>query len=220
MQLAGVPKNNRFQWDDPLVLFRPPRGKEKAKHIARSHDITSPGEFETHWRVLAEALAGIRHPALCGRTVRIVGPAVVQNDKWLDVREWVVRIPSQPPDISRVQAVIQRWNGAIHHRRLLTREERDGGRKGDWLCAPIANVRPAKEHALLASISAVLESPEATIGAVARMGPLEKALAGSVAPGYTVHDLRRRRHIASSVMQPLPDQHAPVDAAPATGENQ
>lgn len=205
---APVRKPKFGTWVDPHVLVRPPeqpaagarqaarsRRTSSEPKVLRSADVTGSGRYDYLWLPLIEALyAG--DWASSGR-VRVVLPAIVDNYRWLEVREIVLCLPAETVSrtdvLTSAQSVSDLATNTNDIRLPSPSEQRV--KNDQFYRAMHARWRAYVEGTAMTALNELIREPDKAVQKVLGSQRMSDALAKSLAPYYTIGDQRYQENV-------------------------
>ncbi|MCD6416007.1 MAG: type I-E CRISPR-associated protein Cse1/CasA [Planctomycetes bacterium] len=196
-------------WRDPHVIYVTTR-KGDVMSLRAANVLKNPARGAGQWAEVAAGVLNHQQATAAGETTNytrrawVVGFATVQNDKYLEALEGLISFPNSivgqqiPDTVER----IERWRkeGSALVRRTKPRSKK--GKKGVVrkhveIRPLVAAVRPHVEHKVSAHAGELIAGAEESWQQAAReYGPMMRAVARSLSPGFTTEALQRRREIA------------------------
>jgi hypothetical protein len=194
-QSAGEQRSDN--WNDPHVVY----SKDEPRKSSKAPDLTVSKKFKMDrpWSELFARIIETRYPQhspLISHFL-LVGFA---TDKAKNIDVWERTVPvstSQPPSES-APALFRQWDkeSFVLSRKLRPAIKSDSSRKHDEIPSMLSAIRPSIEERVSAAIPQMINGgPELWEAAAAKYSPLLNALGKSLAPGYSVADLKRRKQI-------------------------
>ena len=187
-------ENENEQWDDPHVVYsdRTPRT------AFRAPDLTAAGRFrmDRPWQALHARMVRIgRFDAHSQFTSLFMVAFATDKAKNIDVWERTVPIRSRESSHTAAASFVQQWGDRGRWVEKDVRKRAVGGPAG---AASVASIRPDIEHRVSAGVGDLLIGGESAWEEAANeYRPMMNMIARSLAPGFTVAALKRRKAIES-----------------------
>ncbi len=189
--------NTTSNWRDPHVLYEY-RGQIPTALYA-DDALAAPDKASRQWaKILAELLPNVDS---CAIAACVVAFATVQNDKYLEAKEWYIRIPHRRLD-ENCRDVLKQW---FKHNPRLPGQLRPSNNKTPLeIKAALSAMRQQVDSAVCARVSQLLcGGAKAWKDARAQYEPMLRSIASSVAPGVTTAALQRRRTLVRAAASDL-----------------
>jgi len=211
-QSAGAKQSK--SWDDPHVVYVQ---KANSTGDVERRSMTAPDLTKSSFRLdrpwatlMAALLSSDKHRCVSGTTRLMVVGFATDQAKNIDVWERICTLPPCASGQSSDPAgeAITIWNEQgrkIPWRMKPKNSESDGSQ----FVSAVASIRPHVEARVSSNLADLLSQPEkAWPKAVDEYRQILPAVAGSLAPGFTVKATRRRGEIARALPDMTPKAHA------------
>ncbi len=189
-------------WQDPHAIYLASDDKKKLLH---ARDTLSDCDAAAgQWANIAAQVLQREHiPGT--RRVWVVGFATVQNDKYIETKEWTIPAPcasSSPP--SQNTDTFRQWAsaGAKFDKRVISKfkmlENKNSRREHPEIISLVATIRPQIEHRVCSQMPDLIAGEEATwCDAATEYRGLMQVVAKSVSPGFATMAITRRNCISA-----------------------
>jgi hypothetical protein len=195
----GSIKGEGRVWHDPHLVYV--AAKEKTTALQTSNVLGSTDAAAGEWaRQLAAILREGRKAE--GGASLIVGFSTVQNDKYLEATDRLLRlgIPPQTEESIRMLDLWQEEGGLLRRRMQPKNQQKSSARRHTEIRPAVDAVRPQVEARVWAYVARSLSGDHQTWALAAReYSPMIGAVAASLSPGFTTRAVTRRGEIARTL---------------------
>ncbi len=207
-------------WQDPHAIYE----QTKKGDVMSIHAVDALGASDAAAGQWSKIMAGIlrKHETSMETKVWVVGFSTVQQCKYLEAVESVVSLPSLQETQASVDK-LERWQREFRNLVANVKKIYDEGlshKRRHEIDIPSAasGIRPNVEHRVCSRLPELLAGGDAAWqGAASEYRPMMKMIAQSLAPGFTVAALRKRREIESVIPNMKPKAETEKRRSPKKG---
>jgi hypothetical protein len=214
----GDPTGPGRVWRDPHIICSPSSTGELTS-IHAADVVASSDAAASQWVRIAAGLILRQEDLGQASKLWVIGFASVKNDKYVEAFELVVPGPFTTDQPENSIAKLDRWRNEGF---CLARKARPPKDKRDHSELPpaIAAVRPHVEALVFDNARDLLTDADAAWQSAAEeYRPMMAAVADSLAPGFTLAALRRRKQIAGAIPDMRPSEESKKKPARRKGED-
>ncbi|NLH48535.1 MAG: type I-E CRISPR-associated protein Cse1/CasA [Myxococcales bacterium] len=212
-----VETSQEKKWTDPHVLYVKTNKGDGSESLHASNALGANDAAAGQWTKILSGIIQKREILGRARNVWVVGFSTVQNDKYLEAKEFFIPTSNAENLFSDILEKIGKWQKEylkVINKSNPKKEDTAKKRKHSEIPATIAAIRPHVENQVSAKIDELLTGDEnAWEQAAKEYSPLMGAVAKSLAPGFTSGAVQRQRQIA--IVKPDMREKAVAENKPA-----
>lgn len=194
----GSQQHKSLIWCDPHVIYDVNSKDEDA--LCANDTLSTANALAAQWAIITLGILNRKNNNV--RTLWVIGFATVQNDKYLEAKEFTIHLPG----LQLLRAAIGKialWQEKSQSNKLVGRmkpKTKDSHRKHVELSSMISSIRPHIETIISTKMDELLTSATAAWQEAANLyKPMMDAISKSLSPGFTTESVRRRLLIASTI---------------------